>query len=58
MTGTLAASLGLNFDMAIVEVGGVYEVVRSGSLAFDILAGARDQGQEETPFSSWAGAMG
>lgn len=46
VTGTLAASLGLNLEMAIVEVGGVYEVVRSGPLAFDILAGARYWHQE------------
>ncbi|MBZ6075745.1 hypothetical protein [Microvirga puerhi] len=34
-------SLSLNIDLAILEVGGAYEVLRSGPLAFDVLAGAR-----------------
>lgn len=41
VTGTLGTSLGLDIEMAIVEVGAAYEVARSGPLAFDILAGAR-----------------
>jgi phosphoserine phosphatase len=41
VTGTLGTSLNLDIEMAIIEVGAAYEVVRSGSLAFDILAGAR-----------------
>lgn len=46
VTGTLAASLGLDIEMAIIEVGGAYEIARSGALAFDILAGARYWHQE------------
>ncbi len=41
VTGSLAASLGLDIEMAIVEVGAAYEVYRSGPLAFDLLGGAR-----------------
>jgi hypothetical protein len=41
VTGTLGTSLNLDIEMAIVEVGGAYEVARSGPLAFDLLGGAR-----------------
>lgn len=46
VTGTLGTSLNLDIEMAIVEVGAAYEVARSGSLAFDILGGARYWYQE------------
>jgi hypothetical protein len=46
VTGTLGTSLGLDIEMATVEVGAAYEVARSGPLAFDILAGARYWYQE------------
>lgn len=46
VTGTLAASLGLDLEMAIVEVGAAYEVYRVGPLAFDVLGGARYWHQE------------
>ena len=46
VSGTLATSLGLDIEMAIIEVGGAYEVARFGGLAFDILAGARYWHQE------------
>lgn len=38
--GTLSAAAGLDFQQAIVEVGGAYEVMR-GQTAVDLLAGAR-----------------
>jgi len=41
VTGALATSLSLDIEMAIVEVGGAYEVYRSGPLALDLLGGAR-----------------
>ncbi|MBA1156719.1 hypothetical protein [Microvirga mediterraneensis] len=41
VTGTLATSLSLDIEMAIVEAGAAYEVYRTGPLAFDLLAGAR-----------------
>jgi hypothetical protein len=41
VTGTIGASLGLDFRMAIAEVGASYEVACSGPLAFDVLTGAR-----------------
>jgi len=46
VTGTLSASLGLDIEMTIIEVGGAYEVIRSGPLAIDVLAGARYWHQE------------
>lgn len=46
VTGTLGITSGLDFQMAIVEVGAAYEVLRSGPLAFDLLAGARYWYQE------------
>lgn len=46
VTGTLATTLGLDIEMAIVEFGAAYEVARSGPLAVDILAGARYWRQE------------
>ncbi|MDB5543264.1 MAG: hypothetical protein JWO64_413 [Hyphomicrobiales bacterium] len=41
VVGTVGASLGLDFQMAIIEFGAAYEVARSGALAFDVLAGGR-----------------
>jgi hypothetical protein len=41
ITGTVGASLGINYQMAIVELGATYEVARSGALAVDVLAGGR-----------------
>lgn len=38
---TLDSSLSLDVEMAIVEIGAAYEIVRSGPLAFDVLGGAR-----------------
>lgn len=46
VSGTLAASLGLDIEMVIAEVGAAYEVTRFGPLAFDVLAGARYWHQE------------
>jgi hypothetical protein len=42
ITGTLTASLGLDFEEAVVEVGGAYEVMKCDPhTAIDVLAGAR-----------------
>ena len=41
ISATLEASLGLDIQMAIVEGGASYEIMRSGPLAFDILGGVR-----------------
>ncbi|MDB5593069.1 MAG: hypothetical protein JWM36_30 [Hyphomicrobiales bacterium] len=41
IAGTVGASLGINYQMAIVELGATYEVARSGALAVDVLAGGR-----------------
>ena len=41
ITGTLGASLDLQFQMAIVEAGGAYEIAKWGPVAFDVLAGGR-----------------
>lgn len=46
ITGTVGRSLGLDIQMAIVEVGAAYEVLRSGPLAVDVLGGARYWYQE------------
>jgi hypothetical protein len=47
ITGTLSAALGVNFEEAVVEVGGVYEVMKCDPhTAIDILAGARYWHQE------------
>ena len=46
ITGTVGRTLGLEVQMAIVEVGAAYEVARSGPLAFDVLGGARSWYQE------------
>jgi hypothetical protein len=46
VTGTLGASLDLDIEMTIAEVGAAYEVYRSGPLAFDVLGGARYWHQE------------
>jgi hypothetical protein len=41
ITGTLGTSLDLQFQMAIVEAGGAYEIAQWGPIAFDVLAGGR-----------------
>jgi hypothetical protein len=46
VSATIGRSLGLEIEMAIVEVGASYEVARSGPLAFDVLGGARYWYQE------------
>ena len=46
ITGAVGRTLGLEVQMAIVEVGAAYEVARSGPLAFDVLGGARYWYQE------------
>jgi hypothetical protein len=46
ITGTVGRSLSLDIEMAILEVGGAYEVARSGPLALDVLGGARYWYQE------------
>lgn len=46
VTGMIGTTTSLDFQMAIVEVGATYEVLRSGSLAFDVLGGARYWYQE------------
>lgn len=57
VTGTLGTSLNLDVTMAIVEVGGAYEVARSGPLAFDVLGGARYWYQEADLSFDIAGAV-
>ncbi|MBX9740699.1 MAG: hypothetical protein K2X62_11525 [Beijerinckiaceae bacterium] len=39
--GSVGASLGLQFQMAIVELAAAYEVGRTGDLALDLIAGGR-----------------
>lgn len=41
ISGSVGASLGINYTMAIVEFGATYEVARSGALAVDVLGGGR-----------------
>jgi hypothetical protein len=42
ITGTLSAAVGLDFEAAIVEVGGAYQVMKCDPhTAIDVLAGAR-----------------
>ena len=41
ISATLEASLGLDIQMAIVEGGASYEIIRSGPFALDILGGVR-----------------
>ncbi|WP_262027062.1 hypothetical protein [Microvirga sp. Mcv34] len=57
VTGTLATSLSLDIEMAIVEVGAAYEVYRTGPLAFDVLAGARYWHQSADLSLAVAGAV-
>ena len=45
-TTSVGRAVGLDIQMAIVEVGAAYEVARSGPLAFDVLGGARYWYQE------------
>ena len=50
VSGTLSASLGLDFDQVIAEAGGTYEIAKwqssVGTTAVDVLAGARYWNQE------------
>lgn len=46
VTASVGRTLGLDIQMAIVEVGAAYEVGRAGALAFDVLGGARYWYQE------------
>lgn len=46
VTGAVGRSLSLDIQMAIIEAGAAYEVVRSGPLAVDVLGGARYWYQE------------
>ncbi|MBZ6078079.1 hypothetical protein [Microvirga puerhi] len=46
VTTTVGRALGLDIQMAIAEIGAAYEVARTGSLAFDLLGGARYWYQE------------
>lgn len=39
--GTVGASFGLQFQMAIIELAAAYEVGRTGDLALDVIAGGR-----------------
>jgi hypothetical protein len=57
VTGTLGTSVGLDIEMAILEVGVAYEVARSGPLAFDVLGGARYWHQEADLSFDIAGAV-
>jgi hypothetical protein len=57
VTGTLGTSLNLDITMATVEVGAAYEVARSGSVAFDVLGGARYWYQEADLSFDIAGAV-
>jgi hypothetical protein len=42
INGTLSAAIGVDFEEAVVEVGGAYEVMKWDShTAIDVLAGAR-----------------
>ena len=48
ITGTLSGSLGLDFEEAVVEVGGAYEVMKCDRhTAIDVLAGARRYWHQE-----------
>jgi hypothetical protein len=46
IVGTVGTALDVSIEMAIVEGGAAYEVVRAGPVAFDVLAGARYWYQE------------
>ena len=41
IVGTVGTSLGLDIEMAILEVGAAYEFARVGPVAFDVLGGVR-----------------
>jgi hypothetical protein len=58
VTGTLGTTTSLDFQMAIVEVGAAYEVLRSGPLAIDVLGGARYWYQEADLSLDIAGVIG
>ena len=57
VTGTLAASLGLDLKLAIAEIGAAYEVYRSGPVALDVLGGARYWYQEADLSLALAGTV-
>jgi hypothetical protein len=58
ITGTLSAAVGLDFEEAVVEVGGAYEVMKLDShTAIDVLAGARYWHQEGSINLALAGTL-
>jgi hypothetical protein len=58
INGTLSAALGLDFEEAVVEVGGAYEVMKCDShTAIDLLAGARYWHQEMSINLALAGSL-
>ena len=58
INGTLSASLGLDFEEAVVEVGGAYEVMKlDRHTAIDVLAGARYWHQEMSINLALAGSL-
>jgi len=58
INGTLSASLGLDFEEAVVEVGGAYEVMKlDRHTAIDILAGARYWHQDMSINLALAGTL-
>jgi hypothetical protein len=58
ITGTLSAAVGLDFEEAVVEVGGAYEIMKWDShTAIDILAGARYWHQEGSLNLALAGTL-
>jgi hypothetical protein len=58
VTGTLGTTTSLDFQMAIVELGAAYEVLRSGPLALDVLGGARYWYQEADLSLNVVGVIG
>jgi hypothetical protein len=57
ISGTLGASLGLDIEMAIAEVGVAYELGRFGPLSFDVVGGARYWYQKADLSFDIAGAL-
>lgn len=57
VVGSVGASLGLDVQMLILEVGAAYEVLRSGPVALDILGGARYWHQEADLSLDLAGTL-
>jgi hypothetical protein len=58
VTARVGRALGLDIQMAIVEIGAAYEVARSGALALDVLGGARYWYQEADLSLEVAGTLG